>query len=1135
MICPRCKHTNDASAKFCEDCGAPFARACSRCGHQVSPTAIFCPECAYPTGLSPITPKAERLDPPASYTPKHLLERILASKSGLEGERKQVTVLFADMKGSLELLAECDPEEAGRIVDPVVQHMIDGVHRFEGTVNLVMGDGIMAIFGAPLAREDHAVRACYAALRMQEAVKHYAEETRRAGGTAVRIRVGLNSGEVVVRAVSSDLRMDYTAVGQTTYLAARMEQLAEPGTILLTPATLALAEDFIQVHSLGPTRVKGLSQALTVYELAGAAVVRSRFHAHAARGLTKFVGRTTEMAHLRAALDLARGGHGQVVAVVGEPGVGKSRLFWEFAHSHRAGGCLLIEAPSVSYGKATTYLSVIELLRSYFRIEARDDAQKIWEKVSAKLLALDRSMLAVLSPVLALLDVPVDDEQWEQMDPSRRRQRTLDAVKHLVIRESQVQPLVVMFENLHWIDAETQAVLNGLVESLPTARVLLLVNYRPDYQHAWANKTYYQQMRIDPLPDLSAEELLRTLLGDDQSLRSVHRLLIARTEGNPFFLEESVRTLVEAKVLAGEPGAYRLTKAPESVQIPATAQAILATRIDRLEPDDKRLLQAASVIGKIVPVALLQAIGDVSEGQLPERLARLQSAELLYETRLFPEIEYTFKHALTHEVTYGGLVQERRRELHARIVGAIEMQHRDRLGEQIERLAHHAVRGQLREKAVHYLRLAELRAAARSALLDARVWFEQALSILKALPANQATAEQAFDIRLQLWPVLVQLGEVRQQLKRLQEAEVLAEQLNDNGRRGRVCASMTNIRSLLGELDEAVLCGTRALEIAEQQGDLGLRILTTTYLEQAHYLLAEYESVVELATRNLAALPNERIYEYSGIAAPVAVFDRRWLIMSLAELGRFVEAAEYEAEAIRVAEQTRHAFTIAIAYGAAGTLYLIKGDWARALPLVEHAIATLRAGSIFLMVPHMVASSAWALMGLGESSKATNRVHEGEQLLERWPARGIVGERSWVNCLLGRTWLALGQPDNARLSSDRALESAPCHPGFTAHALDLLGDIGAHPDGFDPEKSEKCYRKALSLAEPRGMRPLVAHAQLGLGKLYRSMGERQKARERLAVATTLYREMGMTYWLENVEEEINDFGIKLLAIGRMTC
>ena len=529
---------------------------------------------------------------------------------------------------------------------------------------------------------------------MQRRVNLYADEIQREGGTPVQIRVGLNSGEVVVRAIGSDLHMDYTAVGQTTHLAARMEQMAKPGSALITGDTLKLAEGYVQVRPLGAVPVKGLETPTPVYELTGIVPARSRLQASAARGLTRFVGRDRELQQLAQALERAAAGHGQAVAVVGEAGVGKSRLAWEFTRSHRTHGWLVLESGSVSYGKATPYLPVIELLKAYCRIQERDDPREIRERVAGKLLTLDRALEPLLTPLLALLDVPVDDAAWDALDPPQRRQRTLEAVKRLLLRESQVQPLLVLFEDLHWIDAETQALLDGLIESLPTARILLLVNYRPEYQHAWGGKTYYLQLRIDPLPPESADELLNALLGEDRTLEPLKRVLIERTEGNPFFLEESVRTLVETQVLVGERGAYRLAKAPDAWQIPATAQAILAARIDRLAPEDKRLLQAAAVIGKDVPFALLQAIADMPEDSLRRGLSHLQAAEFLYETSLFPDLEYTFKHALTHEVAYGSVLQDRRRALHARIVEAIERLYPDRLTEHIERLAHHALRGE---------------------------------------------------------------------------------------------------------------------------------------------------------------------------------------------------------------------------------------------------------------------------------------------------------------------------------------------------------------------------------------------------------------------------------------------------------
>jgi class 3 adenylate cyclase/tetratricopeptide (TPR) repeat protein len=663
----------------------------------------FCGGCGSPRPESGATQQA-RFGSPASYTPKHLAEKILSSQAVLQGERKTVTVMFADLKGSMELLADRDPEEAREFLDPVLERMMEAVHRYEGTVNQVMGDGIMALFGAPLAHEDHAVRACYAALRMQDSVARYAEDLRRRHGADVQIRVGLNSGEVVVRSIGSDLHMDYTAVGQTTHLAARMEQLARPGATLMTETTLRAVEGYVQVRSLGPTPIKGLTEAVPIYELIAAGAARTRLQASVARGLTRFVGRDAEVDQLRQALDRAAGGRGQLVAVVGEPGVGKSRLFYEFMHSHRTQSWLVLESSSVSYGKATPYLPLIDLLKGYFKISDRDDTRGIRAKVTGNVLTLDEALKDSIPPLLWLLDAIPEDHDFLKLDPAQRRERTLDAVRRVLLRESRSQPLLLVFEDLHWIDEATQALLDAMVESLPTVSVLLAVNYRPEYQHTWGNKSYYRQLRIDTLPPETAETLLETLLGDHRGLQSLRRLLIERTEGNPLFLEESVRSLVETEVLVGERGAYRLGKDPIGIQVPATVQAILAARIDRLPPADKQLLQTASVVGKDLPWALLVEAAERPEDDVRRGVARLQAAEFVYEAKLFPDLEYTFKHALTHEVTYGSLLQDRRRAIHARIVGAIERVYADRLAEHADGLAHHAFRGEVWDKALHYLR-----------------------------------------------------------------------------------------------------------------------------------------------------------------------------------------------------------------------------------------------------------------------------------------------------------------------------------------------------------------------------------------------------------------------------------------------
>jgi class 3 adenylate cyclase len=483
------------------------------------------------------------------------------SKAALEGERKQVTVLFADLKGSMELLADRDPEEARKLLDPVLERMMEAVHHYEGTVSQVMGDGIMALFGAPLAHEDHAVRACYAALRMQEVVRRYSDELRGSHGVEVQIRVGVNSGEVLVRSIGNDLQMDYTAVGQTTHLAARMEELTPPGDIRITADTLRLAEGYVTVSALGLVPVKGLSAPVEVYELTGAVRAHARFQVSARRGLSRFVGRAQEMETLRAALGEAAQGHGQVVALAGEPGVGKSRLFHEFIHSHDTRGWLIIQAGSVSYGTATPYLPVIDLLKDYFRIEERDDQRQIREKVTGRALAFDDTLRPMLPALLSLLDVDVQDRAWEVLDPAERRRHTHEAVTRTLLRESRMQPLCVLFEDLHWVDAETQAVLDGLVRRLPGARILLLVNARPEYQDGWGTLPHHRSERLEPLRDASATELLDALLGADASLGPLKQLVIERTDGNPFFVEETVRTLVETGLLSGGAGAYRLVGA----------------------------------------------------------------------------------------------------------------------------------------------------------------------------------------------------------------------------------------------------------------------------------------------------------------------------------------------------------------------------------------------------------------------------------------------------------------------------------------------------------------------------------------------------------------------------------------------
>ncbi len=1108
------KRQFDLDNDYLEDLKAEIIKAKRLAVDEDGDVLVWMGGPALPVASGPVT-DAERA--PWSYTPAHLTEKILQARPSLEGERKQVTVLFADLKGSMELLADRDPEEARQLLDPVLTLLMDAVHRYEGTVNQVMGDGIMALFGAPLAHEDHAVRACYAALRMQDAIGRYAEELRQRQGVDVQIRVGLNSGEVVVRSIGNDLRMDYTAVGQTTHLAARMEQLARPGTTLLTGDTLRLVEGFVEVNTLGPVPVKGLAEPVAVYELRRAGPRRSRLHAAAARGLTRFVGRAGELEQLRQALGRASGGHGQVAAIVGEPGVGKSRLVWEVTHSPRIHGWQVLQAGSVSYGQATSYLPVIDLLKGYCAIEDRDGPRAVREKLTGKLLALDRAQEGSLPALLALLDVPTEDPQWETLDPPQRRRRTLDAVKRLLLRESQVQPLLLVFEDLHWIDAETQALLDGLVESLPAARLLLLVNYRPEYQHHWGSRTYYTQLRLDPLPPESAEELLGALLGPDVGLEPLTRLLIARTEGNPFFLEESVLALAETGALLGERGAYRLAQPLPAVQVPATVQAVLAARIDRLPPGDKALLQTASVVGKDVPLTLLQAIAEQSEDALQAALGHLQTAEFLYEAGLFPDLDYTFKHALTHEVTYGSLLQDRRRTLHRQIVETIERRSPDRLAEHVDQLAHHAVRGEAWEKAVIYLRQAGAKAFARSANREALAYFEQALAALTHLPETHETQEQAIDLRFDLRNALFPLAEFGRIDGYLREAEALARRLDDQRRLGWVSTYMASHHVITGG-DAAQLhtIAQRVEAIGDTLGDVPLQVVAQYYLLLACYLSGDYQGTEDLCRKLMQALHGERTLEQYGVAVFPAVFCRAVLARTLAERGVFDEGDAHGQEAIRIAEALDHPYSIIWACLGLASLNNLRGDLSQAARLLERAVALCREWTITIWIPLATAS-------LGHVYTCSGRLEEGLS----WLQEGLTAFESTGNGLFhllsvvqfGEAQLLANQVEDARACADRSVMLARerGERGHEAWALRLLGEVASHQDRPDVATAETHYSTAIALASELGMRPLVAHCHLGLGMLSAKIGQLEPARAELSTAIDLYRAMAMTCWLPQAE------------------
>jgi class 3 adenylate cyclase/tetratricopeptide (TPR) repeat protein len=1045
----------------------------------------------------------------------------------LGGEQKCVTILMADVAGLTESVHGFEPDLADQLQSSIVPMLAAVIQRCRGKVNRVGGDGIMAIFGAPLAREDDAVQACIAALALHEAFDGFTSRLGEKRGLELGLRIAVASSDVVLRTTSHDDDGAYTALGPAVRAATRLVLATPGGTTWLTAETARAAEGYIRVRpcdtvAAGVARV-GSSADTEVVELLGLLHPQTRFRrALTSRQLTRFIGRDAELTGLVVALAAARDGRGQIVALVGEPGVGKSRLLWEATATARTDGWLVLESGAVSHAATPSYGPVIDLLKGYCGIEANDDGTAISEKVTERILALDSALAPDLPALLALLDANVDDADWEALDPPRRRARTLSALKRLVLRQSQATPLLLVFEDLHWIDGETQAFLDGVVESLPVARLLLLVSYRPEYEHQWVRKSCYAHLRVDALPTQQADELLGALLGDDAALRALRRHLIAKTEGNPLFLEESVRSLVDAGALVGERGAYRQARPIDAIRVPDTVQTVISARIDRLEPEAKRVLQVAAVIGKEVPLSLLQAIVDVPD-ELDGLLTRLLATEFIYEAQLIPELVYTFKHALTHEVAYGSLLQERRRALHARIVHAIERSTEDRIAEQVDTLGHHAVCGQLWDKAVVYLRRAGQRDGARSASRQAARYFEQALDALNHLPNHRAAWELGIDIRLDLRNVLVPLGEFSLMFEQLRTAEALATALDDRHRLGWVSAYLAACYCNALKPREAEAAGLRAMAISDELADFPLQVMSHFFVGLVYVYACRFRESVAPFTWNVERLRGKLMYErlsaMSAMGEPglPAIFTRSYLMRALAEVGDFEVALARGDEAVRLSELTDYPFSQALCLEALGYVHLRRGQVPQAIVVLERGLEICSQWQLHLSLYVIQAYLGYAYALIGQDAEAVELLTESAATDSGFhPALRVT--------MLGEAHLLAGRLDLARQYVNQALAIADLgeEDGSRAWTLRLAADVAIAQGLENADRAAEHYRAALALATDLEMRPLQAQCRLSLGKLYRRIDRVADARTELSAAVTLLHELGMGRWLSEARVELAD-------------
>ncbi len=1002
-------------------------------------------------------------------------------------ERRRITVMRVLVQDAAQ---PADWPDRSRALEVA----IDKIQSFGGRVDEVSPLTVEASFGLS-AIEDAARRAAHVAMAVIRAGARGDGHGRETFSTAI----GIHTAPVLVSQVGGTLQADRDAKREASAVLEALAGAASPGEILVSPAAAPFLQRRFELQPL-PVEVAGMA----VSRLVGA----ERRGLDPRGRISPFVGRAPDLELLRSRLVSAGRGRGQVVAVVGDAGVGKSRLVWELLHGDGLSDWLTLESGCASYGADTPYLPVVQLVRAYCRIAPDDDPAAARDRIGARLAALGAGLETYATALQALLGLPVDEPEWTGLEPTQRRQRTHDAIKRLLVRESQIQPVLVVVEDLHWVDSETQALLDTLVESLPAARIVLLVSSRPEHHHGWGTRSYYTHLRIQPLPLQNAEELLGTLLGGDASLRPLVARLCEWTEGNPFFLEESVHALVETRAIAGEPGAYRLAGALPAAAVPATVEEVLAARIARLPSDARALLQSAAAIGKDFPLPLLAAAAEQPEPALRLSLAQLQAGEFVYEVGVGPRVEYTFKHALTHQVAYESLLPERRRELHARILAALEAPGPEPTLDQVDRLAEHAVRGEVWERAVHYLTQAGHRALARSAGREAALCFTRSLDILPRLPRGRERLERAIDLRCDLRTALLPLAELDRILGHLQEAEPLAVELGDPHRLGQLLVYMTGQRYLMGAYDDALEYGHRALAITESGRDFNLSISTHTYVGQVNLARGAYREAVLSFKRNVDLIVGPMVQERFGLPQLPSVHSRTCLVWTLAELGEFAEGAVRGQEAIEIAEAADQPLSLTVALSGPGVLHVRQGDWPRAVPLLERALELSQTWNIPLWFPRVASA-------LGLAYALEGRHAEALSLLEAAVAQGEAMRLEGGHSLL-LTWLAeghllAGRTDRALETVNRALGLARRHRerGYEAWALRLSAEALRRAEPARRDEARALARDGLALAETLGMRPLCAHFRLELGRAERERGGDGEALGHLEAARDEFARLGM--------------------------
>lgn len=1117
MQCPTCRTENPEGIKFCGECGARLQRNCPRC-HAVNPPQFkFCGECGQVLDRPPLVSSSDYKEP-ISYTPKHLADKILTTRSALQGERKLVTVMFADVAGFTAISEKLDPEEVHRIMDGCCRILVDEIHRFEGTVGEFRGDGVMALFGAPIAHEDHARRACHTALSIQQALIPYSEELKQRYGIDFRMRLGLNSGTVVVGAIGDDLRMDYTAMGDTTNLAARMETAAEPGGILVSASTQRLAREFFAFAPPETLQVKGKQEPVETFRLLRPTEVDTRIGASVARGLTRFVGRSREIETLREAFAKVQSGAGQVIGLVGEAGVGKSRLLLEFRSLLPQGEYNYLEGQCLHYGGSMPYLPILDVLRSFLGVKDGGPEKLLQDRLRERVLGLDENLRDLLPPFQELLSLQVEDETFGLLEPKKKREKTFEALRDLLIRGTRERPLVLAVEDLQWIDKTTEEFLTYMIGWLPRTRILLLLLYRPEYVHQWGSKSYYSMIGVGQLSTGASAELVGAILEGGEVVPELQDLILTRAAGNPLFMEELTQSLLQNGSIRKTGDRFVPTRDIASVQVPDTVQGIIAARMDRLEESLKRIMQVAAVIGREFAFRILETITEMREN-LKSGLVNLQGLEFIYEKSLFPDLEYIFRHALVQEVAYNSLLIQRRKEIHEKIGRAIEQLYPARLEEFCEMLAYHYAKSGNPAKAYAYLKKSAEKAVRNDAVVEAVRFYREALEVLDQLPPIEENQREQIGLVLSMQIPWGRIGYAEDYLPLLQKAEALAEELGDEKKSlhlQSVLGSYFIIRGNDPELGWKYLEGcSEDLEIIQ---DVDLMIPIGGDLLALCTVSGDYQRVNQMAPTII------RLIEQSGTQAEFndLATNRYAYVLSLWGMakgfcGDFESGERLCEKALSFALKIDHRPTLGGVELSIGVFQTAKGDVEKAVSHLRKAIKYMEESQNYLYLGAAWNWLGWAHLLMGQTRTAVELAEKGLRMHVDF---GIPFFRSYSHLNCAGSYFMLGDMDQARTHAELAIQLAL--QNNERHILGIsrgwLGRAIARIDPTQIEAAEQQILQGIRLLEELGLPPLFGLGYMFLGEVCAASGRPKEALEHLKKAEALFEGMGMAFWLGKTRE-----------------